>query len=222
MATTVQQPPVLDRREPEPPRLSDSGNGGRFTPSGVELRAVGDHSAAASTGIWVILFGISMSFAALTSALVVRKGSAPDWRHLSLPYILYLNTLVLIASSFTLEGARRRIVGSTKNRNASVSDVRLKVTFLLGLLFVGGQYLAWSQLRSQGVYLATNPSSSFFYVLTVAHAMHVIGGLIGLSLIMRRIAKATLRLSTLGIVSRYWHFMGALWIYLLILLRAKM
>ena len=221
MATTVQQPPILDRRKPGT-RLSDSGNGADFTPPVGEMRAVGDHSAAASTGIWVILFGISMSFAALTSALVVRKGSAPDWRHLSLPSILYLNTLILIASSFTLEGARRRISQSIKSRHALVSDVRLKVTFLLGLLFVGGQYLAWSQLRSQGVYLATNPSSSFFYLLTVAHAMHVVGGLAGLSLVMRRLANATLRLSTLGIVSRYWHFMGALWIYLLVLLRAKM
>jgi len=221
MATTVQQPPIVDKRKPVA-QLSDSGNGGRFTPSVGELRAVGDHSAAASTGIWVILFGISMSFAALTSALVVRKGSAPDWRHLTLPSILYLNTLILIVSSFTLQGARRRIAASLKSRNASVSNVGLKVTFLLGLLFVGGQYLAWSQLRSQGVYLATNPSSSFFYLLTVAHAMHVVGGLFGLALVIRRLSHATLQLSTLDIVSRYWHFMGLLWIYLLILLRAKM
>ena len=220
MATTVQRPPIVGGRKPES-RLSDSGNGARFTPSVGELRAVGDHSAAASTGIWVILFGISMSFAALTSALVVRKGSAPDWRHLALPSILYLNTLILIASSFTLESARKCIAESIKS-NVYRSNVRLNVTFLLGLLFVGGQYLAWSQLRSQGVYLATNPSSSFFYLLTVAHALHVVGGLTGLSVVMRRLATATLRRSTLDIVSRYWHFMGVLWIYLLVLLRVKM
>ena len=72
----------------------------------------------------------------------------------------------------------------------------------------------------QGVYMATNPSSSFFYLFTVLHALHVIGGLAGFSLVLWRISKPvpTLRVSTLSTVSYYWHYMSALWIYLLLLL----
>jgi len=87
---------------------------------------------------------------------------------------------------------------------------------------VAGQYVAWLQLRHQGMYLATNPSSSFFYVITAAHALHVLGGLGGLVLVVYRMSKSTLRRSTLDIASRYWHFMDVLWIYLFLLLWFKM
>jgi cytochrome c oxidase subunit 3 len=80
--------------------------------------------------------------------------------------------------------------------------------------------VAWRQLRTDGVYLATNPSSSFFYVFTVLHALHVLGGLGALALVLRRISKRVplLRVSTLSAVAYYWHYMSALWIYLLVLL----
>jgi cytochrome c oxidase subunit 3 len=91
---------------------------------------------------------------------------------------------------------------------------------VLGLVFVGGQYAAWVQLRSEGLYLATNPSSAFFYLFTVLHALHIVGGLAGLTLALWRFSKPlpTLRVSTLSTVSYYWHFMDVLWIYLLLLL----
>src|SRR5580658_141496 len=63
----------------------------------------------ASTGIWVVIASIAMTFAAFTSAIIVRQGGATDWHHLTLPRILYLNTLVLFASSFALEMARRKL-----------------------------------------------------------------------------------------------------------------
>jgi cytochrome c oxidase subunit 3 len=76
------------------------------------------------------------------------------------------------------------------------------------------------ELRAQGLYLATNPSASFFYLFTVLHALHILGGLCDLSLVIWRFSKQvpTLRISTLSAVSYYWHFMDVLWIYLLILL----
>jgi len=224
MATTVHQPPIVDRRRPAS-RPSHAGGNGRLVPPDGDLRAVKDApTAASSTGVWVIVFGISMSFAALTSALVVRKGSAPDWRHLDLPSILYANTVILLASSVTVQIARRRIVSFVGRAGSWFSPPArwLYVTLFLGLLFVCGQYLAWSQLRSQGVYMASNPSSSFFYLLTVAHALHVLGGLTGLTLVIWRLSRAMLRRSTLDIVSRYWHFMDLLWLYLLILLKTKL
>src|SRR5208282_3312592 len=138
----------------------------------------------------------------------------------------YLNTLVIIGSSFTLEIARRRIatfMEGLRDKDHSASPTRwLYVTLFLGLLFVAGQTLAWIQLRSQGFGLASNVSYSFFYVLTVAHALHVFGGLGGLVRVTRKLHNTALRRSTLDATARYWHFMGALWVYLLLLLWTKL
>jgi len=87
---------------------------------------------------------------------------------------------------------------------------------------VAGQYVAWSQLSAEGLYLATNPSSSFFYVLTATHALHLLGGLGGLIYVIRRLSKSSLRRSTLDATARYWHFMDGLWLYLLFLLWIKL
>jgi cytochrome c oxidase subunit III len=224
MATTVHEPPKI---EPTRSPSLGSGNGGwrNLTPADGNLRLVKDHSPApASTGIWVVLAAITMSFAAFTSALIVRQGSALDWRHFSLPPVLYLNTLVIFASSITLEISRRRIrsfMGGLRDQTSRPARW-LYVTLFLGLLFVAGQTCAWLQLRSQGFGLATNVSYSFFYVLTVAHALHVLGGLIGLARVIGKLQHSTLRRSTLDATSRYWHFIGALWLYLLFLLWMKM
>jgi cytochrome c oxidase subunit III len=226
MATTIQPPKIEERRESARP-LGNSGGGGprNLVPAAGDLRRIKDHAPPpASTGIWVVLASITMSFAAFTSALIVRQGSAADWKHLTLPPILYLNTLVLIASSITLEVARRRLGAyMTGPRDQAAAPTRwLYVTLGLGLLFVAGQYVAWLQLRAQGLFLATNPNSSFFYVLTGIHAVHVSGGLGGLARVIRRLNQSILRKSTLDATSHYWHFMGALWVYLLLLLWMKL
>jgi cytochrome c oxidase subunit 3 len=165
-----------------------------------------------------------MTFAALTSALVVRKGGSMDWRHFTLPSILYLNTALLLASSWTLEIARRRVAAYMGGLRTQVQHPArwLYATLALGLLFVGGQYIAWRQLSAEGLYLATNPASSFFYVLTAAHVLHVFGGLGGLVRVIAKLKHAVLRRSTLDATSRYWHFMDVLWIYLLLLLWFKL
>jgi len=224
MATTVHEPPKI---ELEHLPGQGSGNGGwrNLVPAGGDLRRVKDHSPPpASTGIWVGLAAITMTFAAFTSALVVRQGSAPDWRHFTLPPILYLNTFVILASSVTLEVSRRRIaafMGGVKDPAASPARW-LYITLFLGMLFVAGQTFAWLQLRSQGLGIATNVSYSFFYVLTVAHALHLFGGLGGLVRVIGKLNKCVLRRTTLDATSRYWHFMGVLWVYLLLLLWMKL
>jgi cytochrome c oxidase subunit 3 len=177
----------------------------------------------ASTGIWVGLAAITMTFAAFTSALIVRQGSAPDWQHFTLPSILYLNSLIIIASSVTLEIARRQVTTFMVARNEGMAPARwLYVTLALGLLFVAGQTFAWLQLKSQGFGISTNISYSFFYVLTVAHAIHLLGGLGGLIRVISKVNHSALRRSTLNATSLYWHFMGALWLYLLLLLWMKL
>lgn len=218
MATTIHEPPK---------KVGLSRNGGgnwrNLIPAGEGLRAVDDRSSEpARTGIWVGLAAITMSFAAFTSALLVREGSEAAWRHIVLPSILYFNTLVLLASSVTLELGRRRVAAFMTARGSRSAAMRwLSATFFLGILFVIGQYVAWLQLRSQGLYLATNPSSSFFYVFTAVHAVHVLGGLGGLLRVMRKLGLSNLRRSTLDATSYYWHFMGILWVYLLFVLWLK-
>jgi cytochrome c oxidase subunit III len=223
MATTVHEPPKIEPRRS--PSLS-SGNGGwrNLTPADGDLRFVKDHSPApSSTGIWVVLAAITMSFAAFTSALIVRQGSALDWRHFTLPSVLYLNTLVILASSVTLEVSRRRVatfMGGLRDQTSRPARW-LYITLFLGLLFVSGQTFAWLQLKLQGFGLASNVSYSFFYVLTVAHALHVLGGLGGLARVITKLNHFTLRRTTLDATSRYWHFIGVLWLYLLFLLWMK-
>jgi cytochrome c oxidase subunit 3 len=225
MATTVHEPPHVD-----PHRLPDhghAGNGGvrNLVPADGDGRVALDYSPPPSaTAIWVVLFAITMMFAAFTSALIVRKGSSLDWRTFKLPSILFFNTGLLLASGVTLEVSRRRIaafMGSIKSQVESPARW-LYMTLFLGLLFVAGQYVAWSQLSAQGLYLATNPSSSFFYVLTATHALHVLGGLAGLGYVIRKLSKSSLRRSTLDATARYWHFIDALWLYLLLLLWMKL
>ena len=227
MATTVHDPPKIEERRDQLPVISDSGNGGRGTlvPASGNFRAVKDYAPPpSSTGIWVVLASITMSFAAFTSALIVRQGSSLDWRHLSLPRILYFNTLLLLASSFTLEVGRRQVGSYMSGRKAGIAHPArwLYITLFLGLLFVAGQYAGWLQLRAEGLFLATNPSSSFFYVLTAAHALHLLGGLGGLTRVIHRFNRSILRKSTLDATSHYWHFMDALWVYLLVLLWIKL
>ena len=203
-----------------------SGNGWRnLVPTDGDLHVALEYSPApASTAIWVVLFAITMMFAAFSRALFVRKGSSADWRTFTLPSILYFNTVLLLVSSVALEVSRRRVATFMGGQKTQVqSPARwLYITLFLGLLFVAGQYVAWSQLRAEGLYLATNPSSSFFYVLTATHALHVLGGLGGLIYVIRKLSKSALRRSQLVATARYWHFMGILWLYLLLLLWMKL
>ncbi len=172
---------------------------------------------ASRSGIWVGIFAIIMSFAALTSALLVREGSG-EWSHIVLPSILYANTAALLLSSFTMEMSRRALA-----RSAGVS-AWIAITLLLGLSFVAGQYLAWRHLAAQGLYLATNPNSSFLYVFTGMHALHLLGGIAVLAYLLGRVIgrHSSLRHHLLDNTAVYWHFMGGLWLYLLFVISTRL
>jgi cytochrome c oxidase subunit 3 len=204
-----------------------TGKDDRQAPVQLRLTAENDRSPEpARTGIWVGLGAITMTFAAFTSALIVSQGSAEQWKHLKLPSILYLNTVVLLFSSLTFEIARRKIAAFEQKFAVQYSTPMtwLCVTLLLGLLFVIGQYVAWLRLKTSGIYLATSLSSSFFYVLTAMHALHVLGGLTTITLVIKRFARPviSLRKSTLDAAAYYWHFMSLLWLYLLWILSMKL
>src|SRR5258708_39954840 len=108
MATTVHEPPKIDpHRLPEQPR---SGNGGwrNLVPSDGDLRVTQEYSPPpSSTAIWVVVFAVTMMFAAFSSALIVRKGSSLDWRTFPLPSVLFFITLLLLSNSVHLDDSRR-------------------------------------------------------------------------------------------------------------------
>ena len=128
------------------------------------------------TGITIAMGAILMFFTALISALIVRKGVSNDWRAFELPRILWLNTVILLASSATIVRARKALA----KEDTKSFHHWWAVTTALGLFFLAGQLIAWRQMVAAGWYVATNPSSSFFYVLTAAHGLHLLGGIIAL------------------------------------------
>jgi cytochrome c oxidase subunit 3 len=180
---------------------------------------------ASRSGIWVGLFAITMSFAAFSSALFVREGTT-DWTHIVLPSVLYLNTSILLASSATLEVARRLLAASWPfaSRGAHRAGAWVFLTLLLGLAFCVGQFAAWRDLRAQGIYLATSPNSSFFYLLTLIHALHVFAGIAALVYLAGRhtAGHSALCRSLFENTAIYWHFMSVLWVYLFLLCRMKL
>jgi cytochrome c oxidase subunit III len=173
------------------------------------------------TGLWMGLAAIVMLFAAFTSALVVRKGMSTDWVSTTLPPVVYLNTLILLSSSLTLEISRRSL-----RAGLGVQFKRwLYGTLVLGVAFVACQLIAWRQLASRGVYLATNPSSSFFYLLTAAHGVHLLGGIVALCYLVfraRSIVTAPSKPVSVDLTAIYWHFMDGLWVYILLLLMVRL
>ncbi len=196
---------------PRPPRRfgggGDDGSGGedRFR-SGERLRL----------GVWIGIAGIVMFFAAISSAMVVRR-VGDDWRVLEAPSALWVSTALLVLSSFTFEAARWQL------KRGTLAGLRgwMAATMVLGLGFLTAQLVGWAQLAGGGIFLATNPSSSFFYLLTAAHGAHVAGGLAALGFVAWRTLQEQPRGDRVALIDAaalYWHFMDILWLYLLVLL----
>jgi cytochrome c oxidase subunit 3 len=174
-------------------------------------------------GIWMAIAAITTMFAALTLVYVLRSQSG-GWRALHLPHVLWLSTALILASSFTAEKAKRFL----KRGEEKLYRIWLGLTLLFGLGFLTGQLIAWSQLRAQGVFLASNPHSSFFYLLTGGHALHLFGGIAALCYLLwgyrarRSLAEdkyyAARREAAADTSVIYWHFMDALWVGLFALL----
>lgn len=166
-------------------------------------------------GLLAFLGTISMLFIGFTSAYLIRRASA-DWRPLSAPWILWANTAALLASSVTLEAARKRL----REWDLRGLSPWVAATGILGALFLAGQVTAWRTLAARGVYLASNPHSSFFYVLTGLHGLHLLGGLVWFLAVLIQVRRMayTPGEDGLRLFATYWHFLGALWLYLLVLL----
>jgi cytochrome c oxidase subunit III len=234
----VQDPRIGGRGGAPPTRDGGGGNGG-----GSDGYADYRHRLRrARLGIVILMVAIVMLFVAFTSAYVFRQGLPTfdnrtnsyvrDWIPVNLPIqLLLVNTLLLLMSSLTIELARRQMVrrvalaGMGPIPGVSVAGGRgfpwLGATVVLGVGFLVGQWMAWKALADRGFYLATNPSSSFVYLLTAAHAVHLMGGLVVMlyaasTSLLRKPLEA--RCIVLDVSAWYWHFMAFLWFYIFALL----
>jgi cytochrome c oxidase subunit III len=223
---------------PTPPNGGDGGDqsqGSNYPNYGARLRR-------ARLGLICAIATVSMVFISLTSAYIVRQGLPTfdgttnsyvrDWGMVQLPWaLLAVNTGLLLLSSLTMEFARRDI----KRRTAlaplqsipgiSLGDEKsfpwLGITVLLGFGFLVGQWLAWGELKARGFFVDTNPNSSFVYLLTAAHAVHLMGGMMALiwasaSSLLHRPIEA--RRIVVDVTAWYWHFLAVLWVYVFALL----
>jgi cytochrome c oxidase subunit 3 len=213
--------------------------GGR---GGDDLPSYGERLRRYRLGVMLALASVVMLFVSFTTAYVVRKAGAiwdparndyiSNWVPLTLPLrILLVNTLVLVLSSFTLELARRRAAEDVALAPiADIPGIRVSIggalpwvwtTVLLGMGFLAGQVYAWHELRLANVSFASSASSSFFFILTGVHAVHLAGGILallyaGVTVWLHRPPET--RRIVIDVTAWYWHFMGALWIYIFALL----
>jgi cytochrome c oxidase subunit 3 len=227
----------IGHKPPEPPARGGGGDG-----RGGDVPDYGARLRRARLGLICGIATVAMVFISLTSAYIFRRGLptfdggtnsyVKDWGSVDLPLaLLIVNTVILLASSVTMEFARRQsalqaALAPVKSiPGISLGEERdfpwLGLTVLLGFFFLIGQWLAWAQLNSNGFYINTTPSSSFAFLLTVAHAVHLGGGVIALlwaasaSLLHKPVES---RRIAVDITAWYWHFMAVLWLYIFALL----
>jgi cytochrome c oxidase subunit 3 len=195
-----------------PPPGGDDGDGGGKR-RGPHVPSSRRYAMAIAIGI----VSIVMFFMAMASAFIyLRRANSNTWVPLHLPWIIWVNTAILLLSSGAMELSRRRLA------LADVGQFR-KLWFAatgLGILFLIGQLVAWRQFILAGFYVSTNQASSFFYIFTGLHGLHLLGGILALLYVsFRKFEKAKVSRSVAAeVVSYYWHFMDGLWIFLLALL----
>lgn len=162
--------------------------------------------------LWLFLVSVVMIFAALTSAYIVRRGEG-DWLDFDMPTLFYFTSGVVIISSITMQWAYL----AAKKDNLDMVKLALSITTVLGVVFLVGQYIAWGQLVDMQVYFVGNPSGTFLYVLTGLHGLHIISGIIFLIIVLALTFKYKVHSKSLlriEMCATYWHFLGALWLYL--------
>lgn len=190
------------------------GDSHRWGSDGERLTSADSYRLA----MWLGLASIVMLFAGLTSAYVIRLGSSDHWRAISIPAFLLPNSLLLLGSSVTLEIFRRKM-----GRGLSpAARFWILATTCLGVAFLAGQILIWRALSAQGIYLSSNAHSSFFYLMTGTHGVHLAGGVVALLVLSWKASREVFTSRGLKIFTDmtaiYWHFMDGLWIYLFLLL----
>ncbi len=166
----------------------------------------------AKLGLRVFLVVATVVFS-LTIVTYADRMLVADWRALPLPWVLWVNTALLVLSSVAFQWAR---VSADRGQ---IDDLRpgLFAAGMLALAFLVGQLIAWQQLVDLGYFAASNPANAFFYLMTALHGLHLIGGLVAWAKtsakLRRGVALAKLRLSV-ELCATYWHFLLVIWLVL--------
>ena len=167
--------------------------------------------------LWIAQVGMGMAFAGLSSAYIIRQADA-DWLTFDMPQPFYLSAAIIVASHITMVLAQKAV----KKNNLSLVKNLVAATLLLAVLFVGSQFYAYSYMVDNGLHLVgTNVSSSFVYVLTGLHLAHIFAAVIVLGVtLFQAVQKKYSAENHLGLslAATFWHFLGALWLYLVLFL----
>ena len=166
--------------------------------------------------LWLFIVSVVMIFASLTSAFIVKQGEG-SWLDYNLPSMFLYTTGTIVVSSILLQWG----YFAAKANQFSRLTLLLGVTTLLGVIFLVGQWFAWGQLVDMDVYFVGNPAGSFVYVLTGLHALHLISGIVFLIVVLVSSFKHKVHsgnLVRMEMCVTYWHFLGALWVYLFVFL----
>ncbi len=164
--------------------------------------------------MWLFMATVMMLFASLTSAYIVRQAEG-NWLFFELPNLFYYTSVIILVSSFTMQWA----YFEAKKNNLQRVRTLVLLTAILGVSFLIGQFLAWGELVSHSVYFVGNPSGSFLYVLTGLHGVHIVSAVIFLLIVLNsavRFRVNSKNMAQMEMCTTYWHFLGALWIYLFI------
>ena len=169
--------------------------------------------------LWVGMVSMTMLFAGLTSAVIVRRADT-GWMHFPIPSGFYLSTVFIVLSSLSLALALK----AAKHDKMHGVKVGVGITLALGAAFVFSQFHAFRQLIDAGIFFAGSQSSSsgsFLYVLAGLHLAHLFGGLIVLIVVLIRAVLQKYNsenLLGLELCSIFWHFLDVLWLYLFVFL----
>jgi cytochrome c oxidase subunit III len=169
--------------------------------------------------MWLFIVSVGMLFAAWTSAYIVKRGE-PGWSSFELPVQFWINSIIILLSSVTMVWAQRTL----KNDKIEMAKVAISITAVLGVAFLVGQVFAWQKMIEMNYYFAgmgSNTSSSFIYVLTGVHGVHIVGGVIYLLLLMIAVFRGKVHSKSMTMVemcATYWHFLDVLWLYLFVFL----
>ncbi|MCC7332310.1 MAG: heme-copper oxidase subunit III [Flavobacteriales bacterium] len=171
--------------------------------------------------LWIAIVSIVMLFGGWTSAVIVSKGSSPRWFSFDLPFAFTISTLIIVASSLIFHYG----LFSIRKGNSNVLKLASIITLVLGVMFIVSQYYGWKDLYSNGIFATGSKStsaSSFIYLVTVFHVLHLLAGIISVLVVaIKSLKEKYNQENTLGVELSiiYWHFLGGLWIYLFLFLK---
>jgi cytochrome c oxidase subunit III len=174
----------------------------------------------ARVGLWVFLAVVTSLFGLFVSAYYMRMGGhgaggeavVTDWTPLPEPPVLWLNTVILVFASIAMQMARSAVARGQSDRTWT----GLLLGGLLTLLFLAGQFYAWSLLRHAEIFTPSNPAIAFFYLLTAVHGAHLLGGLFVWARTMGRMRRKDTELIdvklSVELCSVYWHYLLLVWL----------